>query len=72
MTESYAVISLPTGMQMEFSLVARDDEIGQKFRRTVFDHPRFISFSQNFIRFLNKKGILDVLVLLAKQNSSNK
>lgn len=64
MIESFAAISLPTGMQMEFSLVARDDELGQKFRRTVFDHPTFISFSKKFLRFLNNKGILDVLASL--------
>uniref|UniRef100_A0A336MB58 CSON013154 protein n=2 Tax=Culicoides sonorensis TaxID=179676 RepID=A0A336MB58_CULSO len=60
-TESFAAISIDKGMQINFETVARDDHIGENFRKKIFNNPRFIETSRKYLEFLDMKGIFEFL-----------
>lgn len=58
-TESFAAISIDKGMQIDFKMIARNDQEAEAFRRKIFDNPRFIVATKKYLKFLDKKGIFD-------------
>lgn len=58
--ESFAAISIDKGMQIDFEIVARNDQAAEDFKRKIFDNPRYINTTKKYLQFLDKKGIFDL------------
>lgn len=58
-TESFAAISIDKGMELDFKLIAQNNQEAEEFRRKIFDNPRFVNSTKKYLKFLDKMKILE-------------
>lgn len=58
-TESFAAISIDKGMELDFKLIAQNNQEAEEFRRKIFDNPRFVTSTKKYLKFLDKMKILE-------------
>lgn len=58
-TESFAAISIDKGMELDFKLIAQNNQEAEEFRRKIFDNPRFVNTTKKYLKFLDKMKILE-------------
>lgn len=58
-TESFAAISIDKGMELDFELIAQNNQEAEEFRRKIFDNPRFVYSTKKYLKFLDKMKILE-------------
>lgn len=58
--EGMVTILMNKGDSLNIELLATDNEEGQQYRQKIFSNPPFVSAARKYLKFMDKRGMLDL------------